>query len=119
MSEDLYEERRRLKRRHLIYYLKVTHQADNHLIGYLVDITTEGLMLISNDPIEPQTEFPFRMALPEEVLSKNEIEIQARCMWCKKDVNPDFYASGFQIMSISEEDQIIITSLIRRHGFQD
>ncbi len=119
MSEDLFEERRRLKRRHLIYYLKVTNQVDGQLIGYLVDITEEGLMLISNDPIETQIEFPFRMALPQEIMMKTEIQLDAKCMWCKKDVNPDFYASGFQITAISDEDQIIIANLIRRHGFQD
>jgi hypothetical protein len=40
-------EKRKLKRRQLIYYLRVLDRDSGALVGRLVDITTEGVMLLS------------------------------------------------------------------------
>ena len=113
------ENKRKLKRRHLIYYLRVFDISNGRLIGHLVDITKEGLMLISEQPLENEKQYTFRMVLPAEILNKAELTFIATVIWCKKDVNPDFYASGFRMISISEEDLVIIESLIHRYGFND
>lgn len=113
------ENKRRLKRRHLIYYLRVFDQTNGQLIGHLVDITKEGLMLISEVPLSMDQTYHFRMVLPSEILSKVELDFVATVVWCKKDINPDFYATGFKLVSISEDDLVVIESLIHRYGFND
>ncbi|MBI9046018.1 MAG: PilZ domain-containing protein [Anaerolineaceae bacterium] len=110
---------RSLRRRHLIYYLRVFDLHSGKLMGHLVDITTEGVMLISEYPSEVGLELKMRMVLPFEILDKNELVFDATCVWCKKDINPDFYAMGFQILEIPQEDLHIIEDLIAQHGFQD
>jgi hypothetical protein len=110
---------RKLKRRHLIYYLRVYDAVNEQLIGHLVDVTTEGMMLISELPIPTNKTFTFRMILPDEILSKPDIVIEARSIWCKKDVNPDFYATGLTILKIDPDDLVVIDSLIRKYGFND
>jgi hypothetical protein len=92
---------------------------DGQLIGHLVDITKEGLMLISELPLINEKQYSFRMVLPAEILNKGELTFVATVIWCKKDVNPDFYATGFRMVSISDEDMAIIESLIHRYGFND
>jgi len=59
------------------------------------------------------------MMLPSEILSKNELTFTALVVWCKKDVNPDFYATGFKLSDISNEDIVVIENLIHRYGFND
>lgn len=113
------ENKRRLKRRHLIYYLRVFDQSNGQLVGHLVDITKEGLMLISEQPLSVNETYHFRMVLPSEILSKVELTFTATVVWCKKDVNPDFYATGFSLSDIPTEDILIIESLIHRYGFND
>ena len=113
------ENKRKLKRRHLIYYLRVFDQSNGQLIGHLVDITKEGLMLISEQPLITDKEYKFRMVLPTEILSRAEVNYTATVIWCKKDVNPDFYATGFRLSDISTDDIVIIESLIHRYGFND
>ena len=54
-------EKRKLNRRHLIYYLRVFDRDTSILIGHLVDITAEGIMLISEDPIETDNIFQLKM----------------------------------------------------------
>lgn len=119
MTEELFEERRRLKRRHLVYYLKVFDLSRGELIGHLVDITSEGFMLVREEPLETGKVFHFRLELPQEILMKETITFTAECRWTRRDVNPDLFVSGFFILEIEDEDMAVIDSLIRRHGFQD
>ena len=88
-------ERRELKRRHLIYYLRVFDRNTDKIIGHLVDITTEGLMLISEGPLETDAIFELRMDLPSEIEGVRKMDCLAHSRWCRKDDNPDFFNTGF------------------------
>ena len=59
-------DRRRHKRRHLIYYLEVFDDATDRLIGHVVDITMKGIMLTSEEPIELNSTLRLRIELPAE-----------------------------------------------------
>ena len=50
---------RRLKRWHLIYYLRVFEQGSMDLFGHVVDITTQGMRLVNTEPITPGLLFTF------------------------------------------------------------
>lgn len=109
---------RKQKRKHLFYYLRFLERNSGRLIGHQVDITTEGIKLISKDPIEPHTDFQFALILPETVEGNKQIALDARSIWCKKDVNPDFYAAGFKINNITPKDIRILGSFIEEYAFQ-
>ena len=112
-------EKRRLKRRHLIYYLRVFDRNDDQLIGHLTDITVEGMMLISEEPIKTNTVFQARMVLPTGIEGHKPVNFDIGSVWCHRDVNPNFYATGFQLIDISPEDVETINSLIDEFGFRD
>lgn len=112
-------EKRRAKRRNIIYYLRVFDRKTDRLVGQLVDITTSGMKLVSEDSIEPDTSFQLRMVLPEEIDKKKEIAFEVRSMWCKRDINPDFYSAGFEFEDISTEDLNIIKNLMYDFSFRD
>lgn len=107
------EERRNLKRRHLIYYLRVFNSKTDQLIGHLVDITHKGIMLISEEPIETNAIFQLRMIFLSEIDRRKEIGFNAKSLWCKKDINPDFFDTGFQLIDVPKEDILIFEHLIR------
>ena len=50
--DTINSEQRKMKRRHLIYYLEAVDRDTDQPIGFLVDITTKGIMLMSETPIE-------------------------------------------------------------------
>jgi hypothetical protein len=110
---------RRLKRRHLIYYLRVFEKNADQPIGHMVDITTEGMMLISEDPIKTDTVFELRMVLPVEIEGSREITFSAMSRWCREDENPDFYNTGFQLIHPSSGHIKIIEYLIRKFCFKE
>jgi hypothetical protein len=96
------QNKRKLKRVHLIYYLRLFDNQTNDQVGHLVDITTEGIMMISAG----------------NITGRDEIEFQARSLWCRKDFNPDFYVAGFKIEKISAKELKTITALINQYGFK-
>jgi hypothetical protein len=112
-------ERRKLKRRHLIYYLRVFDRNNNKLIGHLVDITPEGVMLISEEPIPLGQIFRLKMLLPSRIGGREEWHFDAESRWCDKDINPDFYDTGFALITVEKRDMKVIEDLIQGFGFKD
>jgi hypothetical protein len=112
-------DKRRLKRRNLIYYLSVFERNTGRRIGQAVNITTEGIMLTSDSSIETQRLFQLKMLLPEEIKGNDEISFDARSLWCQRGINPDFYDIGFEFLCISQENAAIIEKLIFGFSFHD
>ncbi|MEZ4529371.1 MAG: PilZ domain-containing protein [Desulfobacterales bacterium] len=110
---------RKSKRRHIIYYLRVLDANTGQLIGQLVDITTEGMKLISENPTDPETFLQLRMLLPEEINQKTQICFEVESLWCKRDINPNFFSIGFKFVAILPEDVNIIKNLIYDFSFRD
>ena len=113
------EEARSLKRRHLIYYLEVHDEDTSELLGHLVDITTEGLKLVSKEPIDKGRLFHMRMTLPEGYFEDKELFFTAESLWSSNDVNPDFYDTGFAVPDLNSRAREIIVDLVNQLSFND
>lgn len=113
------QERRKFKRRYLMYYARVFDKRTGRVIGYVVDLTQEGLMLISEEPVEPNTRFRLRMDLPEDLSEKKFLDFEAESRWCKKDMDPNFYAIGFHMEETAPEVLETIHTMIAAYGFRD
>ncbi|MBN2008044.1 PilZ domain-containing protein [candidate division KSB1 bacterium] len=113
------EERRIAKRRNLIFYLQVFDNKTDELLGFAVDITHEGLMMLSNKAIVTEKMFQLRMTLPEQLSDKSQVTFAAQSIWCKQDVNTDYFDTGFQLIEVEPETLSVITQLITHFGFKD
>jgi len=113
------QEKRKLKRRHLMYYLRVFEKNTDTLLGYLVDITPEGIMIMSESPVEKGMVFHLRMQLDTELTDKKYLDFDARSLWCRNDLNPDFYDAGFELVNVSYKDFRSIEEIIEKLGFRD
>lgn len=114
----MYQERQS-KRRNLIYYLRVIDRDSKKLLGRLVDITDEGMRLVTDEPVTPHSRLKLQVLLPKLIKGMAEIDVDGECMWCREDVNPDFYASGFLFDVLPEEELEVLDSLISGCAFQD
>ena len=127
-------ERRTMKRRHLIYYLRVWDADSGELLGHVVDITTEGLMLISERPLPAgqvyRLEIRWRQpadALDEAAPEAEEVSemvehclrFRAETLWSSPDINPDFFDTGLRLCDPEETVLEPIQALIESYGFQD
>jgi len=112
-------ERRKFKRRYLMYYSRVFDLKTGEVLGYLVDLTPEGVMIISEEPIEIGQTYRLRMDLPEGLTAKTSLDFEAQSIWCKADIDPHFYGTGFQISQVAQEDIDLIERMIQEYGFRD
>lgn len=96
----------------LVYYLGVTNRETNQVIGHAVDISDEGLMMFSKEPIETGVVFQLQMHLPEEIQADRHFDFTAVSRWCEKFENSEFYNTGFLFKDVSAEGAKTINRLI-------
>ena len=113
------DDRRAIKRRHLIFYLRVWEPASDRLLGHVVDITSEGLMLISDQRIPTGREYQLEVRLPDTEGAPKPLRFKAACRWSDNDVNPAFYDSGFEFLEKTPEAIDTIKQMVEAYGFQD
>ncbi len=117
MKEMSTQERRKLKRRSLSYYMLVLDPATNKTVGHLVDITPKGFMMDTTYQIPPHRECSFRLDTTADVAAKSFIEITARSVWCAPDaVEVGLFDIGFEILSMTEEDANILKRIVDKYG---
>lgn len=110
---------RKLKRRHLIYYLEVFDAAEDKLLGHLGDITAEGVMVLAQEPIPTESSYNLKIILPKKLKSSQNILLEAKSVWCREDVNPELFAAGFQLVNTAPNQVDMIERLILDISFQD
>jgi c-di-GMP-binding flagellar brake protein YcgR len=113
------EDRRTLKRRHLIYYLRVWNTEDNTPLGQVVDINSKGMMLIGEKPVPTGEELNLKIHPPHSEDNHNFLNFRAKCRWSAKDVNTAFYDSGLEFVDQSPEKIGHLQQLIEDYGFND
>ena len=79
-------EKRIFKRRQLIYYMKVLEQDTDRLFGFLVDITTEGIMIMCETPAEMDKTYRLKIPLKKELSDLELLTFDATCKWCNKNL---------------------------------
>jgi len=113
------DERRKLKRRHIMFYSRVFNRKTGQLLGYLGNLTPEGVMLISENPMEVDEEVLLRLDLPEDIYGKSILNLRSQSVWCRPDIDPNFYTTGFQLIDVDKDDMEIIEQIIDDYGFRN
>ena len=113
------KEKRKIKRRYLLYYMRVYDNDSHQQIGNLVDITTVGAMVVSETPLPVKKTYHLKLELSEDVSDKPYLEFTARSLWCQPDVEPHFFNTGFKIIKLAPEDLVIVDRIVEVYGFRD
>ncbi len=114
------KDRRTIKRRHLIYYLRVWDSDGGEMIGHVVDITTEGMMLIGEKKLPLHKQFRLEIRWREPSSGQDQvIAFRAESMWASPDINSEFTDTGLRLLEDADEVLQPIRGLIQRYGFQD
>ncbi len=87
--------------------------------GRLIDINTNGLMLMGKLPLESGSVMNLKMDLPQEFRGKWQIEFDAKVVWCEKCKNISLYAAGLQFTQIAPIYTQLIDELISSPVFKD
>jgi len=112
-------EHRKIQRRHIMFYSRVFNRKTGRLLGYLENITSEGAMIISEQPLRTNEVYSLRMSLPEEMYPIPVLNLEGRSIWCEIDVDPQFFNTGIKFFDLPKEDIVIIEHIVEDYGFRD
>ena len=107
------EDNRKMVRREIMFYSRVFDRKTGKHLGLLGNLTTDGLMIISEEPVEVETQFELRIELPEDIYPKNDINLSGESLWCDSDIDPKFFNVGFQILAICQQDLELIDIVVK------
>jgi len=94
---------RESKRKSLFYKFEVLN-TDDQIIGYLGDITLNGLRVVSKESIPLNTNHNLKIKLPPRIHGKKEITFEAECVWSKKTADNTDYHLGFKAQHQNEDN---------------
>lgn len=114
---SLFQQKRKQARKSLMYYLEVIDMDSNQLLGRLVDVTTNGLLMVGESELAANTRYRISITLPEKLADKETITLNARCVRSQKDPHSRYYYSGLQFEKVDPDDADIIDLLITRYEF--
>jgi hypothetical protein len=112
------QERRKIQRKDLLLYARVFDKEKGDLLGYLSNITTGGIMLVSERPIAVGVDFQILIELPLDISTREYLDLRARSLWCQRDINPEFYDTGFNLVNVSLRDSQTIERVIRDYSIR-
>lgn len=109
-------DRRKYERRHLIFYLRIFDENDI-LLGYLLDISEGGILMMSENDIPEGKELKLKLKLPKEINEGDTLQFKGVVKRVTKDINENFYDIGLQIVEKDKKYSEILHKLVEFCGF--
>ncbi len=109
---------RRIERHQLPYFLKVFNSVTDKPIGFLGNVSADGLMLISQLPMMVGADFDLRLKIPASNGCQQVIDLTACCLWCHEDETPHHYDAGFSLQRAPLEYEQLMQALTQYFSFQ-
>ncbi|QAY88442.1 PilZ domain-containing protein [Pseudomonas arsenicoxydans] len=109
---------RRIERHQLPYFLRVFNSVTDKPIGFLGNVSADGLMLISQLPMMVGVDFDLRLKIPASNGCQQVIDLTACCLWCHEDATPHHYDAGFSLQRAPPEYEQLMQALKQYFSFQ-
>ena len=109
---------RKESRKKLIAFTPVYDLLHKALLGYIGDLTPQGVMITGEKQIEIDKRFTLGIEFPENLpsLPIKRVVISARVAWCRKDEGPQFNI-GFEFIDVSPQNIKVIEAVLERYQF--
>jgi hypothetical protein len=106
------QEQRQSPRKVADHVLEIYDQVTGNMLGRIVNISAEGFMLLSQEPMLSGTEYQLNLVDPSSNHQQTQIEFSAEAIWSTEASQPESFWSGFHITDISSDDVLFIDRLI-------
>jgi len=99
----------------LTFYLRVFQ--GSAFLGFIVDISSKGMMLLSEAPLDEEKIYELSMKLPPGGAAESgSVEFTAYCKWSRPDNdNTSFYMSGFEIRDMDDASAAVVERLVNEY----
>ena len=106
-------------RKRIAYYLRVLNPTDETLIGYLVDFTDNGLIIIISQQLDVYRRYTLKIMLPEKIKQFDSFTFEARCISKREENRSGYFMVGFEFSDISQENLDLISLLMSQFGIME
>lgn len=104
---------RRFNFRHLSR-IQVTNKLSGEPMGFLGDISVEGLRLLAGQPLAVGGCYEMRLHVPEPDGQEREVDIVVICQWLRRNGERGNFEMGFALDRPSPEFTNLVAQLIVR-----
>lgn len=101
-------------RKNTPHHVKAIDDETGKVLGRIVDITSDGMMVLATDMLRPGSRFNVLINLPVMVQNRSEITIEIEIVWCNRDSNPAFFRAGCRFRNLGGEEGYIIEEVMHR-----
>ena len=108
-------EQRRLARRELIYYLKVSDRRTGRELGRMGDVHAEGMLILSEKPLPAGVVYQASLELPKasQTPGRKELFLKLEVLWSRPGPkNSNYHESGVRFVDIDDAQRESIDELI-------
>jgi len=108
----------RSPRKQLILYLDVLDQYTHERLGHLGDISQDGMMIFTDQPLAFDDLKDVSIQLQDlEGFSQETLDCKVKARWAKQDFNPKIHCIGCEFINMRAEDLPVIEQLQELLGF--
>lgn len=107
MREDRREHERFTQPESLTVFDRLSKQP----IGDLVNLSTDGAMLVSSEPIKPASTHFCQMVLQPQIMGHREVNFELECRWSRKNITKNRWESGYR-MTASGDHTYLLSYLV-------
>ena len=113
-------ERRKESRKKLMAFTSVYDQDKGALLGYIRDLTLQGVLVISEKKLDADKQITLSIELPGGLpeITTTRMKIPARVARCMEDEGSQTYQIGFEFTDATPENLRIIQALLERYHFR-
>ncbi len=110
---------RKESRKKLMAFTPVYELLHKTLLGYVGDLTMQGVMVIGEKSIEVDKHLTLGIEFPESLPETPAVRvaIPVRAAWCRQDDSPHYFNIGFEFTDVSPENAKIIEAILERYQF--
>lgn len=112
VDEQQMNERRKLERHTVSSSLEVYDLNTGDLLGRVVDLHIEGLMLLSEKPIEMFKSYALQVNLPMTLNGITEFMLDAESKWRRESIAGGQYWTGLQFTNLPEDSRHCIEKMV-------
>jgi len=108
------EDYRQRPRKNTPHLVKVINQDTGKTVGRVVDITADGMMLVTKDKIQTGKTYNFRIILPVMIHHRTDVCLEARAVWITPDSNSEFSKCGFKFIKLAGEVGFLLEDVMHK-----
>jgi hypothetical protein len=108
------EDYRRRPRKNTPHLVKVLYEDTGKTVGRIVDITADGMMLVTKEMIVVGRQYNFRINLPVMVHHRSDVPVVAQAVWTKEETNSAYSRAGFKFINLPGEDGFLLEDTMHK-----